>query len=813
MDSPVFNLRLSKADHLTFSANNTQSDQPSRFSYPISVLTLSVCALRVPQQTDRVQRRVYPMKSNLLIIAMIALVMAGCRYHNGSARNNDGGLAFKDTLIEFAEATKNQPGRSQAGRDLYPSDPSVGSGLPAQSALVRETLADGSVVESEVFDQFEFGPLDDFSFDDAENFRHVRLEDAIKMALTNAPVVRDLGGLILRAPDAAATSTDPALAYLDPRFGEEAALSAFDATYNSQLLFQKNDNFFNNQFIGDEGVFQQDLAQYSAGISKLSATGATYGINNVIDYELNNSPSNRFNDNSPTSFAYDLSVEAEFRQPLFQGAGTTFNRIAGPNNAVGVYNGVSIARTNTDVALADFETRIRDLISNVENTYWDLYFAYRDLEAKIDARDGAYKIWQNLEANRAEKSAAVIGQAKEQYYRFAVEVEEAIHGRLNEGTRTNNGSSSGTFRRTGGVRVAERRLRLITGMPVNDSKLVVPADVPNEAISVFNWQSIRENALTRRTELRRQRWRLKRRELELLASKNLLLPRVDLLGTYRIKGFGRDLFGSGNELQPDASIETQLDSSALGTFFNGNLQEWELGVDATIPIGFRHQHAAVRHAELNLAREKSVLSEQQRQIVFGLSNAVGELRRAERVRAANQNRLDAANEQFAAIENLYQEQDTTIDLVLEAQRRVIESKLQYFQSQVEYMLAVKSVHFEQGTLFQYHNIQFGEADAAFAEFNSLMASDLMTAAPHAQQQPFFQPPTPQETSQGTSESVTGSSQRPWQPVIGSQDTESSRLTPPEPDSSTSDAVKKRIAEPKVEPELRPPSRRNMFDEQ
>ena len=662
--------------------------------------------------------------------------------------------------------------------------------------------------ETEVVDQFAVGPLDEFSFEDAESFRHIRLEDAIKMALTNAPVVRDLGGLILRAPDAAATHTDPALAYLDPRFGEEAALSAFDATYESQLLFQKNDNIFNNQFIGDEGVFQQDLAQYSAGISKLSATGATYGINNVIDYELNNAPSNRFNDNGPRSFAYDLSLEAEFRQPLFQGAGTIFNRIAGPNNPVGVYNGVSIARTNTDVALADFETKIRDLISDVENTYWDLYFAYRDLEAKIDARDGAYKIWQNLEANRAEKSAAIIGQAKEQYYRFAVEVEESIHGRLNEGTRTNNGSSSGTFRRSAGVRVAERRLRQITGMPLNDSKLVVPKDVPNDAISVFNWLSIRDNALSRRTELRRQRWRLKRRELELLASKNLLLPRVDLLGKYRFKGFGHDLFGSGNELQTDASIQTQLDSSALGTFFNGDLQEWELGLDATIPIGFRHQHTAVRHAELNLAREKSVLSEQQRQIVFGLSNAVGELRRAERVRSANQNRLDAANEQFEAIQNIYQEQDTTIDLVLEAQRRVIESKLQYFQSQVEYMLAVKSVHFEQGTLFQYHNIQFGEADAAFAEFDSMMAADLLTVDTSAQQSQIFEESVRQDSNQVTSGASPESNQKAVQP----------ELTPPNLKSpaearSTGDDVKKPSPEPDVEPKLLQPLRPNMFDDQ
>ena len=752
------------------------------------------------------------MKLKLLVIAMIALLTAGCCFQSGGARVNDGGLIFKDSLADFAQAKANTPEYGQSGRNLHPSDLAVCSVPRAKSAIIRETLPDGSVIESEVFDQFETGPLEDFSFNSADSFRRIRLEDAIRMALTNAPVVRDLGGLILRAPDATATGLDPALSYLDPRFGEEAALSAFDARYESQLLFQKNDNIFNNQFIGDEGVFQQDLAQYSAGISKLSSTGGTFGINNVIDYELNNSPSNRFNDDGERSFAYDLSVEAEFRQPLFQGAGTRFNRIAGPNNAVGVYNGVAIARTNTDIALADFETRIRDLVSDVENTYWDLYFAYRDLEAKIDARNGAYEIWQNLEANRGEKSAAIIGQAKEQYYRFAVEVEEAIHGRLNEGTRTNNGSSSGTFRRTGGVRTAERRFRLITGMPLNDHRLVLPADIPNDAVSVFSWQSIRENALTRRAEIRRQRWRLKRRELELLASKNLLLPRVDLLGTYRFKGFGHDLFGHGNELQTDGSIATQLDSSALGTFFNGDLQEWEIGLDASIPIGFRHQHAAVRHAELNLAREKTVLVEQQRQIVYGLSNAVGELRRAAKVRSVNQKRLEAANEQYAAIQNIYQEQDTTIDLVLEAQRRVIESKLQFFQSQVEYMLAVKAIHFEQGTLFQYHNIQFGEADAAFAEFDSLMAADLTTTGPIAQNYSSFEQTSPQipRQSNTTVEQSVPSPSTSTTSKTNSR-TRRPRSKVPTPTNPAAETAKPLPQDTEREPELRQPLRRNMFD--
>ena len=564
---------------------------------------------------------------------------------------------------------------------------------------------------------FDHGPLDDFNFSNADNYARLGLADCISQALKGSPVVRDLGGLILRSPDSISTIHDPALAYTDPRFGEEAALSEFDARFNGQLIFQKNDRLYNNLFIGSEGSSQQDLAGYRAGLTKLAATGTQFQFNHVIDYDLNNSPSNRFNDRADRSFAYDTFLEGFIRPPLFQGAGTTINRIAGPNNAPGVNRGVLIARSNTDIALADFETKIRDLVSDVENAYWDLYFAYRDLEAKIEARNGAYNIWRNLAANIEEKNAAVIGQAKEQYYRFAADVEDAIHGRPVDGTRTNNGSPSGTFRRSGGVRTSERRLRLITGMTLNDSKLVVPADLPTNTSSVFDWEQAKTEALSLRPELRRQRWKRKRWELELLASKNHLLPRVDLIGKYRLKGFGHDLFGDGNELNVNGTTEQQLDSSAFGTLANGNLQEWEVGLDVSVPIGFRKPFAAMRNAELNIARENAVLKEQERQVIFGLSNAIGELNRANRVRTANQNRLDAAQEQFDAIQNIWREQDTTIDLVLEAQRRVIEGKLQYFQTQVEMMLAIKSIHFEKGTLFDYHNIELAEGPTNRAALN------------------------------------------------------------------------------------------------
>ena len=40
-----------------------------------------------------------------------------------------------------------------------------------------------------------------------------------------------------------------------------------------------------------------------------------------------------------------------------------------------------VARIRTDISIADFEIGLRDYVSNVENAYWDLYYAYRDLDA------------------------------------------------------------------------------------------------------------------------------------------------------------------------------------------------------------------------------------------------------------------------------------------------------------------------------------------------------------------------------------------------------------------------------------------------
>ena len=605
----------------------------------------------------------------LILFSLISTVMCGCLRHSAQT--------------ESAVTEVNQShSRSVAKQIEYPDEPLklAGHPLPDEEILVA-THSPMSLANAE-----------------AEEYLALSLQDTMQLAFANSQVLRDLGGTVLRVPDGSRTKSDPSIIESDPRFGIEGALSAFDATFTSNFSFEKNDRALNNVFFGGgTRLLQQDFATWQTQVAKTAATGTQYSFKNYTQYDANNAPGN-FVGSAFTTW-YDL----EARQPLLQGSGVRFNRLAGPNAQPGVINGVIIARINSDVALADFEVGARNFASDVENTYWDLYFAYRDLDAKVSSRNAALETWRRIHAlyeqgrrgGEAEKEA----QAREQYYRFEEDAQNSLHGKLVDGTRTNNGSTGGTFRGTGGVYVVERRLRLLTGLPISDGRLIRPSEEPLTAKLVYDWESTLSESLSRRAEIRRQKWVIKRREAELEANKNFLKPQLDLVGRYRFRGFGKDLYpngGSGNF------------NNATSDLVSGNFQEWQTGVELSFPIGFRQAYSAVRHSELQLTREQSVLQEQERAVVFDLSNAISEIDRAYASVETNMNRRIAAAEQVAAVKTAFEADNATLDSLLDAQRRLADAEVAYYRSLVEYQLAVKNLQLEKGTLLDYCQVYLTE---------------------------------------------------------------------------------------------------------
>ncbi|MFM8570059.1 MAG: TolC family protein [Pirellula sp.] len=514
------------------------------------------------------------------------------------------------------------------------------------------------------------------------------LQDAIQMALQNSEVLRNIGGTVVTAPQGTATQIDPALTDLNPLAGTQAALAAFDATVSSQLFWQKNDlpQNFSPSGLPPEianllGVFafNQTLGTNINQIQKRTATGATFALRSNVIYDRNNRPNRKYESD------FSGFMEAEYRQPLMQGAGTTFNRIAGPNGVVGQYNGVLIARINTDISLADFENGVIRLINDVETAYWELYFAYRSLEAQISGRENALRTWQRIrelqKVGYRGGEADAEAQARSNYYLFASQLNDALSG-------------------PNGLYAAEQRLRYMIGIQATDGRLLKPIDDPIQAEVMFDWQASLSDATNRRVEVRRQEWSIKRRELELIAARLNKRPRFDALTRYRYRALGDHLFGARNPSEPTDSFFANL-----GT---GDYQEWQGGFEWNYNVGLRQASAAVRHAQLNLAREVAVLKEQQLRISHDLSNAARQISRSYEQMQINYNRIEADKLQVEVLRNRYEKGLININFLLQAQQQLANSTSAFFRSLVDYNLAIRDFHREKGSLLNYNQVSLSE---------------------------------------------------------------------------------------------------------
>jgi outer membrane protein TolC len=519
---------------------------------------------------------------------------------------------------------------------------------------------------------------------------HLTLQEAIHTALANSKVMRTIGGQVLgppetitRSPDTVSTVYDPATIESNPRFGVEAALSAFDAQLSANVFWEKVDRPVNSLQVGGPfaalfpSVTQQDLGSFQAQLSKTNATGGTMVLRHSVDYNLD--------ETRPRLFMSDwtTSLDAEFRQPLLQGAGVMFNRIAGPGAIPGFNNGVMIARINTDIALADFEKSVRDLVADVETTYWELYFAYRNLDAVIAGRDSALATWQRVYTLYTLQAVGGEGdkeaEARAQYFLFRSAVQQALNA----------------------LYATEAKLRYVMGIAATDGRLIRPMEEPTVAKVTIDWYESHREALVRNVDLRRARWRVKQREMEMIAAKNYLRPRLDAVGRYSWNGLGDHLINTGN-------ATGNIFDNAYENMTSGRFQDGQIGFEFSMPLGFRKELSGVRHAQLNLARERAVLKEAELEVSHQLSYALREMESNRVLAASNFNRRIAATRQVEVMQTQYDLGTVTIDRLLDAQRQLAQAESDYFRSLVDYNQSIVQFQLRRGTLLDYNGIQLSE---------------------------------------------------------------------------------------------------------
>lgn len=516
------------------------------------------------------------------------------------------------------------------------------------------------------------------------------LLQAVHTAVQNNKMIRTRANSLQMLANPATTPSiyDPALGetgYLFGNRGVEAALSDFDAQLSATTTWGNNATV-QNSFL--TFVNNSDTGAFTSSLSKTLATGGNFTVNHNWNYLSTNSPF------VPISSNYTGTLQAVFTQPLWAGAGVEYTRIAGPPRAglgaiTGVSQGVSIARINCDIDVADFELAVSLMVKDVEDLYWELYLAYRQYDAEVANRESVNRSWvevkAKMDAGARGGSAADEAQARENYFDAQARVETALST----------------------IFSTENQFRKLLGMSVNDGKLIRPADDPMEAEFVVPWENSVLDALTRRAELRRQKWQIKSLELQYKAAENVANPQLNLVSSYNLNGFGANLL----------NYSSAPNSNMYGSMGNTNLTGWTAGLQFSVPIGLRTARMQLHNIELQLVKARAALSAQEQDISHDLADSMQKIDAAYRVAQTQLDRKIAAVKRVEATMALYevgardeQNQGVTLDLVLRAQASNALAEIAYFNSLIAYNKAITEFHWRRGMLLDIDGIHLSEGE-------------------------------------------------------------------------------------------------------
>ena len=522
------------------------------------------------------------------------------------------------------------------------------------------------------------------------------LMEAIQTALTNNKLIRSRANpqLSQNSP----SIYDPALretGFLFGNRGVEAALADFDANISSTMTWGRNEQYANNK-LAPNFVNANNTGVFTSQITKQFANGGSFAVNHNWNYLGTNSLTAQF----PTS--YTGLIQAQYVQPLWAGAGVEYTRIAGPTRSgfgaiTGVSQGVSIARINTDITVADFEAAVTLMVKDVEDLYWELYLAYRQYDADESNRRKSHDMWQKAKVLRdlgARGGGAIAeAQVRENYFDARARTETSLSE----------------------LYIVENQLRKMMGLPVNDGRIIRPADDPVEAEYVVNWESTLLEALTRRVELRRQKWQIKSLELQVIAAENVTNPQLNLVSSYQVNGFGNNLLSQ----QSADGVTAAGYNSAYSTMTRGDLTGWNLGLQFSMPIGFRQARAQLHNTELQLVKARATLSAQELDISHELAEAIqridatyiiAQTQLDRKISSAKRIEAYKALDEAGAKENELNSALTELDLRLRAQNSNAAAEIAYFSALIAYNKAITEYQWRRGTLLDHDGIQLAEGE-------------------------------------------------------------------------------------------------------
>jgi outer membrane protein TolC len=353
-----------------------------------------------------------------------------------------------------------------------------------------------------------------------------------------------------------------------------------------------------------------------------------------------------------------------------------------------------VARNNQKISEVQFERQLIDLVAQAQRSYWDLVFASEDIKVKQRSVDLAQK---TLSDNQIQVDIGTLAPID------LVQAESEVANR-----RVQFVTSTYTEVQTQDL---VKKLLTSQGDPGNVLAKLVPLEgvrKPSNADVLPVDQAIKI-ALENRPEMKQIQLDLENKNIDFEATKNSLLPTVDLIASYTQTGVAGTSAIRPSPFNPNPTpVNPDLVGglgTAFGQVFSYNYNGYSAGVSVQIPLRNRAAQADNARAATDRRISENRLTAQAQQIALEVRNALTQvdmnkarIEAAQKARELAERRLDAEQKKFDL-------GASTIRFVLEEQRNVAQAQTDEIQSLINYTKSLVDFDRATGMTLKKNNIE------------------------------------------------------------------------------------------------------------
>ncbi|MEQ1643125.1 MAG: TolC family protein [Pyrinomonadaceae bacterium] len=455
-------------------------------------------------------------------------------------------------------------------------------------------------------------------------------------------------------------------------FGLKGARGIYDPLFNSQSFYESRTTPTASTIGGavNGSVTQKQF------FNDLGLTGFVPKYGGSYDVILSQARTNTSNRNATLNPQFPLSLTATYTQPLWRNRAFDSNR-----------RSIEIAKKNIEISDVQLRLMAIGVVSSVEQAYWDLAFAMRNLQVQTDTLRQAK---DQLESNKRLVDRGVLAPielvaANSQIATF----EQAIYLAQESVTRAENTLKTLLLP----DRTAAEWSRPLT--PVTPTAITAPQIGLEVAVT---------EALKNRPEITQLATSSEMNKIDERFYRNQTKPQIDLVGSYTSSG----LAGAPNPLSSGAgTVPDNLKGgyiTSLGNLLAQDYPTYRAGVQISLPWGNRVAKANLGRTLVEADRLANNRAQTEQIIEAEVRNALQALRSAEARLASASEARTAAEELYASETRQFRGGTTTFYLVLQRQTELTAARGRELQAQTDLNKAISEFQRSIGATLSSNNV-------------------------------------------------------------------------------------------------------------